>query len=156
MENIEWTKEWRLCHKKGFNYAGSFSHSEFFAELIGEEKQDCSILLPKALHLILKDNFYGLANESLIEEVIVVPNEELVITTLIPSTRRNKMKVQFKKADNYQYYFLLQSICNCLKPTNIIEKYISEEELKEELDHFCSTIEVFPFYLPFGNCFSLK
>lgn len=159
LQKIQWTQPWRFRHDIVKNWSGAQLSHYVFAELTnGTEKFD--ILLPqqKGYDINFGSEFYGFANRSILEEVIVIPGEELTFLIRSRIDSNDKTKVNIRKLNNSEFGIFIvknyEPYAN--KPADINDYPLSKIELQQKLKYIQPTIEVYPFILPFGNCFFVE
>lgn len=154
-EKIQWNYPWRFRHEISKNYYGRELSHYVFAELTGEKKFE--IVLPKETYFMKVDGeFFGLAERSKIIDISVIPNEKLEfkLKSCWNEQYTENVKIEKKDDDTYSVYISYYGEQKVSKTR--VDEVLTKEELYDRIQALQPTIEVYPFDLPVGKCFSLE
>ena len=154
-EKIQWNYPWRFRHEISKNYYGRELSHYVFAELTSEKKFE--IVLPKETYFIKVDGeFFGLAERSEIIDISVIPNEKLEfkLKSCWNEQYTENVKIEKKDDDTYSVYISYYGEQKVSKTR--VDEVLTKEELYDRIQALQPTIEVYPFDLPVGKCFSLE
>lgn len=159
LQKIHWLYPWRIRHDIRKNYYGHVLSHYVFAELMSGKRR-ANILLPEEVTYFKTDgHFYGFAEKSILKEVEVVPNEKLKFDICSCINSNNKTHVEILRVSSTNFRMTIYSpeynSYHYYSPKKEITEILNEEQLQEKLQSLEQTIEVYPFILPFGNCFSI-
>lgn len=154
-EKIQWNYPWRFRHEISKNYYGRELSHYVFAELTGKEKFE--IVLPKENYFIkVEGQFYGLAERSKIIDISVVPNEKLELKLKSCWNEEYIENVKIEKIDDDTYSIYISYYGEQKTSKTRVDEVLTKKELDEKIQALQQTIEVYPFDLPVGKCFSLE
>ena len=155
IEKIQWNYPWRFRHEISKNYYGRELSHYVFAELIGEKKFE--IVLPKETYFIKVDGeFFGLAERSKIIDISVIPNEKLEFKLKSCWNEEYTENVKIEKIDDNTYSVYISYYGEQKTSKTRVDEVLTKVELDERIQALQQTIEVYPFLLPIGKCFSLE
>lgn len=155
IEKIQWNYPWRFRHEISKNYYGRELSHYVFAELTGEKKFE--IVLPKeTYYLNVNGDFYGLTERSKIIDISVVPNEKLEFKVKSSWNEEYIENVKIEKINDSTYSVYISYYGEQKTSKTRIDEVLTKEELVEKIQALQQTIEVYPFDLPVGKCFSLE
>ena len=155
IEKIQWNYPWRFRHEISKNYYGRELSHYIFAELTGEKKFE--IVLPKENYFVnVEGQFFELAERSKIIDISVVPNEKLEFKIKSCWNEEYTENVKIEKIDDNTYSVYITYYGEQKISKTRVDEVLTKQELVEKMHALQPTIEVYPFDLPFGNCFSLE
>lgn len=155
IEKIQWNYPWRFRHEISTNHYGRELSHYVFAELTGEKKFE--IVLPKETYFMKVDGeFFGLAERSKILDISVIPNEKLEFKVKSCWNEEYIEDVKIEKMDNDTYSVYISYYGEQKTTKTRVDEILTKKELDEKMQALRPIIEVYPFILPIGKCFSLK
>ena len=100
--------------------------------------------------------FFGLAERSKILDISVNPNEKLEFKVKSCWNEEYIEDVKIEKMDNDTYSVYISYYGEQKTTKTRVDEILTKKELDEKMQALRPTIEVYPFILPIGKCFSME